>query len=263
MSSELITSLAERFGASEALISRSAEARAAAEGSSPDAVLAKWSGGGAASATEQPEAPTGRPASEPPAAEEIAPTPEPHEPTEPAPAPPDAPAAAEPSPTATVPDPASVVEPEPAGSLVRSLVGSLVAFAVMFVGVVVAPSLSEDGAALDAVAPVVLTSEAAAGRDVYLAEGCGVCHTQQVRPVVTDAGLGTVTLSDSPLVPGLRRMGPDLTHAGSREPTDDAGWLTDFLGNPDRTRAGAHHSSFGYLSTTDLENLVAYLVESK
>ncbi len=156
-----------------------------------------------------------------------------------------------------------ITSPEPAGSLVRALIGSLVAFAVMFVGVVVAPSLSEDGAALDGVTPLVLSSEAASGRDVYLAEGCGVCHTQQVRPVVTDAGLGTVTLSDSPLVPGLRRMGPDLTHAGSREPTDDAAWLTGFLRDPDGTRAGAHHSSFGYLSAADLENLVSYLVESK
>ncbi|MDF1596722.1 MAG: c-type cytochrome [Acidimicrobiia bacterium] len=45
MSNEHITTLAGQYGASEALIRRSAEARAAATGSSPEEILAAWTGG--------------------------------------------------------------------------------------------------------------------------------------------------------------------------------------------------------------------------
>jgi len=45
VSAEQITALADRFGASAALIRRSVEARAAASGSSVDVLLAAWSGG--------------------------------------------------------------------------------------------------------------------------------------------------------------------------------------------------------------------------
>ena len=62
MSSEHVSSLAEQFGASEALIQRSADARAAASGTSADAILAAWTGGTpapppAAPVAEQPPAP--------------------------------------------------------------------------------------------------------------------------------------------------------------------------------------------------------------
>ncbi len=45
MSSEQVSTLAEQIGASEALIQRSADARAAAAGTSADAILTAWSGG--------------------------------------------------------------------------------------------------------------------------------------------------------------------------------------------------------------------------
>ncbi len=282
MSSELITSLAKKFGASESLIVRSAEARAAADGSTPDAVLSNWSGGSTAPAPSPPAPIDESPAVEvePEPTDEIVSTAEPPTPgagdrslatseeaptveKEPAVSEPDTevrdePRAAEPAGTIE-----STADPEPAGSLVWMLVASLTVFIVMFTASVIGPSFGDDGLALDAVAPLVLSTEAAAGRDVYLAEGCGTCHTQQVRPVVTDADLGIITLADTPLVPGLQRRGPDLTHAGSREPTDDADWLAGFLRNPEDARDGVRHSSFRYLSATDLELLVAYLLESK
>ena len=66
MSSELVAALAEQFGASEALVQRSAEARAAASGSAIDAILAAWSGGAPAPAAPPDPAPA--PAPEPEAA---------------------------------------------------------------------------------------------------------------------------------------------------------------------------------------------------
>ncbi len=100
---------------------------------------------------------------------------------------------------------------------------------------------------------VVVSEAGKAGRAVYRAEGCATCHTQQVRPVVADVGLGGVTVSDSNQVLGRRRYGPDLAHVGSREGTDLAGILT----------GAGDHPSFSYLSEEDLSNLLAYLSESK
>lgn len=100
---------------------------------------------------------------------------------------------------------------------------------------------------------VVVSDAGKAGRDVYRSEGCAACHTQHVRPLVSDIGLGGVTVSDSNQVLGRRRYGPDLAHVGSRADTDLAGIL-----------AGAgDHPSFSYLSEDDLANLVTYLSESR
>ena len=251
MSSELVAALAEQFGASEALVQRSAEARATASGSAIDTILAAWSGGAPAPAAPPDPAPA--PAPEPEAAppEPIA-TPEEVEEdaAEVSPPPVQAPIPAEP-------------EPIPAGSLNVMLLGSLVLFAIMFIATVIAPSSVGNAATLDAVRTIELSDAAADGRDVYLAEGCAFCHTQQVRPIVTDADLGIVTLSKSPLVPGLQRIGPDLAHIGSREKSGNAGWLAGYLDTPAAFRANSEHPSFSYLSSRDLENLVTYLAESK
>lgn len=257
MSSPIVATLAEQFGASEALIQRSADARAAALGSTADAVLSSWSGGEpppvaapapVAVPEAAPEPPAPEPAPEPVEIEEEAEAPE-----EPASAPP------EPTPLAMPGDP----DPIPAGSLGGLLLGALILFVVMFVAVVVAPSSAGNAEALDAVPTIELSDAALQGRDVYLAEGCALCHTQQVRPIVTDADLGIVTLSESPLIPGIQRIGPDLAHAGSREPTDSPGWLAGYLDDPGAFRPDSNHASYSYLSSRDLENLVAYLVESK
>ena len=257
MSSELVAALAEQFGASEALVQRSVEARAAAAGSAVDAILAAWSGGAPAPAAPSEAAPAQLPEPEAVPPEPIATSEEPKEvaavetaAVEVAPLP--------------IPDPMPA-EPEsiPAGSLNVMLLSSLVLFAIMFVATVIAPSSVGNAATLDAVGTIELSDAAAEGRDVYLAEGCAFCHTQQVRPIVTDADLGIVTLSRSPLVPGLQRIGPDLAHVGSREKSGNAGWLAGYLDAPAAFRSNSEHPSFSYLSSKDLENLVAYLVESK
>ncbi len=106
------------------------------------------------------------------------------------------------------------------------------------------------------------------GRNVYVAEGCWYCHTQQVRPIVTDARLGPVTRADllasiAPDTLGIQRIGPDLAHAGSREPTNDPAWLTKFLTNPRSVNQDSLQPGYGHLSDADLAALVQYLVESR
>ena len=174
MSNELITTLAEKFGASAALIQRSVEARAAAQGSTADAVLAAWSGG----STLTPAPPV---IEEPPQQE---PVPEPPPVIAPAQTEvPDTPEAPE-LPEKTAPESLPMIETEqlPAGSLNAILIGALVLFAIMFVVAVIAPISAGNAQTLDAVETIVLSSDATNGLNTYLAEGCAYCHTQQVRP---------------------------------------------------------------------------------
>lgn len=62
------------------------------------------------------------------------------------------------------------------------------------------------------------------GRDIYLREGCGGCHSQMVRQVYSDrrrygppsdAQFGF----DRPVQWGLRRYGPDLSYIGGKYPS--------------------------------------------
>lgn len=97
--SEHLAAAAEAIGAPEALIQRSAEARAQADGTAADEVLAAWAGGTTADA-----APVTEPADQGPAAELEAPEPAPEPASQPEPEP-----ASEPEPS-----PGPPVPPEPA-----------------------------------------------------------------------------------------------------------------------------------------------------
>lgn len=80
-----------------------------------------------------------------------------------------------------------------------------------------------------------LQGEAVRGRELYLEEGCGVCHTQFVRDLPVDAPYGRGSLAgdyaleDPPLL-GTQRTGPDLTNVGVRQPSDV--WNLIHLYNP-------------------------------
>jgi len=64
------------------------------------------------------------------------------------------------------------------------------------------------------------------GQAIYAREGCGYCHTQQVRYLETDmARFGAPTLAwetqfDSPHLWGTRRIGPDLSRVGGSRSND-------------------------------------------
>jgi cytochrome c oxidase cbb3-type subunit 2 len=107
-----------------------------------------------------------------------------------------------------------------------------------------------------------LSGEAVRGQKLYSAEGCWFCHTQQVRPVANDLGLGPVTTSQSVAERGdpefgLTRIGPDLYCAGDR--IDDGEALAEHLRDPRVRRPESVMPSFSYLSETQLSDLVAYL----
>ncbi len=74
-----------------------------------------------------------------------------------------------------------------------------------------------------------------AGRDVYVSEGCYGCHSQQVRPFVSETerygpySIAGESVYDRPFQWGSKRTGPDLIRVGGRY-TDD--WHRIHLINP-------------------------------
>lgn len=95
------------------------------------------------------------------------------------------------------------------------------------------------GAALSFIKPgpgvVPLTPLQAEGRDVYVANGCSYCHTQQVRPLNQDKVFGRPSAAgdfayQTPELLGSERTGPDLTNVGVRQPS--AVWQNIHLYNP-------------------------------
>lgn len=61
-----------------------------------------------------------------------------------------------------------------------------------------------------------------AGRDVYVREGCYVCHSQQIRPFRSETeryghySLAGESVYDRPFQFGSKRTGPDLARVGGR-----------------------------------------------
>ena len=73
------------------------------------------------------------------------------------------------------------------------------------------------------------------GRDIYIREGCAVCHTQMIRPLRAEteryghysvAGEGVY---EHPFLWGSKRTGPDLARVGGRYSDD---WHRAHLYNP-------------------------------
>ena len=96
------------------------------------------------------------------------------------------------------------------------------------------------------------------GAEIYRANGCFYCHSQQVAPknsgTDSERGWGsrrTVAadyLFDSPVMAGSQRIGPDLANIGARQP--DENFLLLHLYNPKSTMVGGRKSnmpSYPYL----------------
>jgi cytochrome c oxidase cbb3-type subunit I/II len=94
------------------------------------------------------------------------------------------------------------------------------------------------------------------GRDIYVREGCNVCHSQQVRPFKTEtdryghysvAGEGVY---DRPFLWGSRRTGPDLARLGGKYP-DSWHWL--HFEDPRRIEPRSNMPSFAFLESRPLD----------
>ena len=102
--------------------------------------------------------------------------------------------------------------------------GSTLVYAVLALMMAVIP-----GYELSQIPPAAgvepLTPLQAAGRDVYVANGCGYCHTQQVRPLPEDKVFGRPSAPgdytyQTPELLGSERTGPDLINVAARQPSE-------------------------------------------
>ncbi len=95
-----------------------------------------------------------------------------------------------------------------------------------------------------------LTPLQADGREVYIANGCSYCHTQQVRPLAQDKVFGRPSAPgdfayQTPELLGSARIGPDLTNIGARQPSEV--WQYIHLYNPRAVVAESVMPSFDWL----------------
>jgi len=112
------------------------------------------------------------------------------------------------------------------GILVVSAIGGLVQ---------VLPSLFQKSLATPTENTRVYNAVELVGRDIYIREGCSVCHSQQIRPLIAEVerygpySRAGEFVYDRPFLWGSKRTGPDLHRVGGKYSND---WHRLHLMNP-------------------------------
>ena len=92
---------------------------------------------------------------------------------------------------------------------------------------------------------------ALAGRDVYVREGCYLCHTQMIRPLRAETeryghySVAGESVYDRPFQWGSKRTGPDLARVGGRYSDD---WHRVHLLNPRDVVPESNMPAFSWLA---------------
>ena len=93
------------------------------------------------------------------------------------------------------------------------------------------------------------------GRDIYIREGCHVCHTQMVRPLRHETeryghySVAGEHVYEHPFLWGSKRTGPDLARVGKRYSDD---WHRAHLFNPRDVVPESNMPSYPWLRTNQL-----------
>ena len=94
------------------------------------------------------------------------------------------------------------------------------------------------------------------GRDIYIREGCTVCHSQMIRTLRAETEryghytLAGETVYDHPFVFGSKRTGPDLARVGGRYSDE---WQRVHLINPRDVVPESNMPGFPWLSTAEID----------
>ena len=94
------------------------------------------------------------------------------------------------------------------------------------------------------------------GRDVYIANGCSVCHTQMVRPLRAEVeryghySVAGESVYDHPFLFGSKRTGPDLARVGARYSDE---WHRIHLNNPRDVVPESNMPAFPWLATNVID----------
>ncbi len=95
-----------------------------------------------------------------------------------------------------------------------------------------------------------------AGRDIYLREGCYVCHSQMIRPFRDEVeryghySLAAESMYDHPFQWGSKRTGPDLARVGERYSNE---WHVQHMIEPRSVVPESIMPSYAFLKETPLE----------
>lgn len=116
------------------------------------------------------------------------------------------------------------------------LMGVLIALVISVAGIAeIVPLMFQAQTTQPAPGVVPYPALELAGRDVYVKEGCYNCHSQMIRPFVSESlrygppSLAGESVYDRPFQWGSKRTGPDLARVGGRY-TDE--WHLAHLINP-------------------------------
>ena len=88
------------------------------------------------------------------------------------------------------------------------------------------------------------------GREIYVREGCYVCHSQMIRPLRDEVeryghySLAAESMYDHPFQWGSKRTGPDLARVGARYSDE---WHVDHLSDPQSVVPESVMPKYGFL----------------
>ncbi|TCD14940.1 cytochrome-c oxidase, cbb3-type subunit II [Oricola cellulosilytica] len=107
-----------------------------------------------------------------------------------------------------------------------------------------------------------------AGRNIYVREGCYVCHSQMIRPFRDEVeryghySLAAESMYDHPFQWGSKRTGPDLARVGGRYSNE---WHVEHLINPQAVVPESIMPSYAFLATTEVSagDYSAHLVANR
>jgi cytochrome c oxidase cbb3-type subunit I/II len=134
---------------------------------------------------------------------------------------------------------------------VLSLIAILVGSAIEIV-----PSLLSDNYVVKVSAIKPYTPLELVGRDLYIREGCYLCHSQTVRPMVHEvirygkASNAAEFVYDHPFQWGSKRTGPDLARVGGKYPDM---WHYRHFYNPREVTAGSIMPNYTWLFDNKLD----------
>ena len=95
-----------------------------------------------------------------------------------------------------------------------------------------------------------------AGRNIYVREGCYVCHSQQIRPFRDEVeryghySIAAESQYDHPFQWGSKRTGPDLARVGGKYSNE---WQVAHLVDPQALVPGSVMPQYPFLAERDLE----------
>ena len=95
-----------------------------------------------------------------------------------------------------------------------------------------------------------------AGRDIYVREGCYVCHSQMIRPLRDEVeryghySLAAESMYDHPFQWGSKRTGPDLARVGGKYSDN---WHVDHLKDPRSVVPESNMPPYAFLAERELD----------